>query len=295
MLGGAATRRRGKMRFGVRQKLAQGVTNGRKNENQRSRTADARKLMPMGTFADIYSGISAFSIEHPLMASALTSVVTSSVVTALLGGLLDWWKRPIIRAQLDDKGGSHGPVTINAMDKQGNVIGQRKAKYLRLRITNTGRKTAKDCCGFMIKATRRVGDRVTHFDTEVHSLGWAHYAQSNKRDIARRASFHLDVATLLLNPSELYWERLPTNLHEFLFAHPGKATYRFDVRIDADNARQRVIPVEFTFDPRRSDLEFVALNTRYPWWRALWCCALDGPAEATDLIKCGRSFDLPVR
>jgi hypothetical protein len=222
-------------------------------------------------YADVYSGVSAFWAEHPLIASALTSAITSGVVTsALLGGLLDWLKRPIIRARLDMKGGSYGPVTINATDKAGNIIGQRKAKYLRLRITNTGRRTVKDCCGFMIKATRCIDKHVQHFATEVHSLGWSHHAQSNKRDISRRASFHLDVATLLLNPNELYWERLPTNLHEFLFSHRGEATYKFDVRIDADNARQRIIPVEFTFDPARSDLEFIPLNTRYPWWRALW-------------------------
>jgi hypothetical protein len=81
--------------------------------------------------------------------------------------------------------------------------------------------------------------------------------------------FTLDVATLLLNPSQLYWERLPTNLYEFLFAYPGRATYRFDIRIDAESARQRIVPVEFIFDPTSSDLEYVRLNTRYPWWRLL--------------------------
>jgi hypothetical protein len=77
------------------------------------------------------------------------------------------------------------------------------------------------------------------------------------------------VATLLLNPSQLYWERLPTNLYEFLFAYPGRATYRFDIRIDAESARQRIVPVEFIFDPTSSDLEYVRLVTRYPWWRLL--------------------------
>jgi hypothetical protein len=139
--------------------------------------------------------------------------------------------------------------------------------------------TVKDCCGQLIKATRRVqGQQPAIFDTETYRFGWAHYPQSETRDIPRGMSFHMDIATLGLSRdsrrSQLFFggfgRAMPNPLAEFFNSFPGKATYRFDLLIAADNARPRKVPIEVVFDPEQTDLNFIPLNTRYPWWRLWW-------------------------
>lgn len=128
----------------------------------------------------------------------------------------------------------------------------------------------KDCSGQVIKFTKIIGEQKTLGLHEVLDLGWSHYPESKKRDIPRGASFHMDVLTLLLPPtggSALFWEQLPTNLRDFFFSDGGRATYVFEIRIVADNARPRRIPVEFTFDPERQDLKVIwRKRARYPFW-----------------------------
>jgi hypothetical protein len=214
--------------------------------------------------------IAEFPKNHPNLIGWFTSSVSAVV---LLRGLWSYWKRPIIKVQLGKKAGSHAPVTILLKNKEGETIGKAQAKYLRLLITNAGLTTIKDCRGHLIKVTRRIGQDVKYFDSERHPLGWANYPQSDKRDIPRNDSFYMDVATLLLSDgrSMLYWpDPMPTTLAEFLGSFQGKAGYTFKVRVNADNARPKVVPVEIGFDPEKSDLTFVPLNTRYPLWRLWW-------------------------
>jgi hypothetical protein len=151
--------------------------------------------------------------------------------------------------------------------------------YLRLRIQNGGRTTIKDCFGNLVRmAVRDIGGKVFDFAREVHPLGWAHYSSSKQRNIPRGETYHLDVATLLLSEdgghNKLVWwpyDPWPTNMLEFLQSLPtGKATYLFEIRVNADNARPRVVPVQFVFDPACSYLSLVPFDTRYPGWRCRW-------------------------
>jgi hypothetical protein len=63
---------------------------------------------------------------------------------------------------------------------------------------------------------------------------------------------------------------MPTTLAVFLNSYSGRATYTYYMLIGADNARPRKVPVEIMFDPDQTELTFIPLNTRYPWWRLWW-------------------------
>jgi hypothetical protein len=63
---------------------------------------------------------------------------------------------------------------------------------------------------------------------------------------------------------------MQNTLAHFFKSHPGKARYTFDLLITADNSRSRKVPIEVVFDPAQTDLDYIPLNTRYPWWRLLW-------------------------
>jgi hypothetical protein len=147
-----------------------------------------------------------------------------------------------------------------------------------VRIKNAGLTTIKDCSGQLIKVTRRVvGNAPAIFDTDACNLGWAHHPQSDTRVIPRGTSFQVDVATLVLPPnggSQLfvggYGRQMPSTLLTFLNSYSGKATYTLEVLITADNARPRSVPVEVAFDPEQTDLSYIPVNTRYPWWRLWW-------------------------
>jgi hypothetical protein len=132
--------------------------------------------------ADIFSRISDFASEYPKITGAIS-------VGTVIGALWAYWKRPIIKVRLGKAAGSYAPVTVDVANQKGEVVG-RQAKYLRLGITNAGLTTIKDCRGSLIKVTRRIGNQVTHFDTDVHPLGWSHYSQSDKR--APRTMFDFD-------------------------------------------------------------------------------------------------------
>jgi hypothetical protein len=118
--------------------------------------------------------------------------------------------------------------------------------------------------------------KIFHFDHEVHPRGWAHYPQSKQRNIARGDKWPLDVASLLLSEdekhNELWWpDPMPTSMGAFLQSLPkGRAKYLFEIRVNADNARPRSVPVQFVFDPACSRLSFVPFNTRWPGWRWRW-------------------------
>lgn len=194
---------------------------------------------------------------------SLMATVVSAFVTHLLF-------HPVLSVRLDEKKGSHGRVTLYHLDQERKVIGTSQAKYFRLHIANTGLSTVRACSGYIINVAKRIGGQLTASEGEVISLGWASYGKSDARDIPRGAFFHMDIATLDLNPatgSTLRLHRVSSSLENFF---KDKATYTFKILVASDNARPNWIPVEFTFDPERDRLEFEPVNrARYPWWA--WC------------------------
>jgi len=210
---------------------------------------------------------SALAWLAPLLAAGV-------VVPFVARAIHKFWIRPIIQIGLDDKADCHQRTPL-VSKQDGKVVAQ--VMYLRLRIRNRGRTTIKDCFGNLVRI--RVWDeagKVFDFDRGVHPLGWAHYPQSEQRNIPRGDKYPLDVASLLLSKNEkhnqLYWpDPLPTSMIEFLQSlPPGKATYLFEIRVNADNARPHSIPVQFVFEPTCSNLNFIPFDTRYPGWRWRW-------------------------
>src|SRR5262249_15773003 len=171
--------------------------------------------------------------------SLATALITAFVTRCLV--------HPVISVRLDEKKGSYGQVPLVA---PGNPSVTSQAKFFRLHVENTRYSSLKGCSGYITKMAKRVqgmGSAQAHL--EIIDLGWAHRS-TEPRDIPRGAFFHLDVATLHLQPGgNVLWisHYMPTNLVAF-FA--GKATYEVDILIAADNDRPRRIHVEFGIDPR---------------------------------------------
>ena len=192
---------------------------------------------------------------------SLMATVVSAFVTHLIF-------HPVISVRLDEKKGSRGPVTIYYFDKdRRQVIGTSQAKYFRLHIENTGLSTVRACSGYITKITKRIGGQVTASEEEVIHMGWASYGQGDARNIPRGAFFHMDIATLDLDPakrSTLSVHRVSSSLENFF---KDKATYTFKILVASDNAHPNWITVKFAFDPERDRLEFEPINNaRYPWW-----------------------------
>jgi hypothetical protein len=207
----------------------------------------------------------------------LVSFIGGSVAAWGLQSLVaNWITHPVISVRLDNSKGSTGEVTVNLFDRDGKLVGQHQAKYIRLHVENTGLSTIKNCSGYITKLTRTVGGQRTGDESEVLDLGWAHKQSSNNtRDIPSGAFFHMDVATLhLLSEPDGKTLRPPnfpttTSLKDFF---KPRGTYELEVQIVADNARlPGTFPVQFDYEPSTdNELRIYPLNrVRLPWWA--WC------------------------
>jgi hypothetical protein len=178
---------------------------------------------------------------------------------------------PVISVCLDRRKGCTGQVPLYTPTGQYS----HEARYLRLRIENTGLSSIRDCCGLITGLAKHTADKGTSVPPqEVFHLGWSHHPESRTRDIPRGAYFYMDIVTLELLSPERRKLRLsaafPTTLINFF--NDEKATFDFKILIAADNAKpQRDITVTFDYDPSSDDLGITALDaTRFPWWYDLW-------------------------
>jgi hypothetical protein len=200
-----------------------------------------------------------------LLIAAATGGLAATVITAFAK---NWLIHPVISLlYLGEKSGSYGPMTIYGQDKQQNVISF-PARYLRLKVENTGLSSIKACSGYIIGITRHASARQTISEQEVVSLGWANHGMG-ARDIPRGAFFHLDIASLYLTPNDgrilRVSHELPSSLAPLFDG--SNARYVFDLLIAADNTPPRRLSVEFTYDPTSDELGFTPLDrARYPWW-----------------------------
>jgi hypothetical protein len=212
-----------------------------------------------------------------LLVAAATGGLAATVITAFVK---NWLVHPVISVlYLGEKSGSYGPMTV--YQREGSVsfgpmtVYQREggfpARYLRLKVENTGLSSIKACSGYIIGITKHASGTKTISQQEVVTLGWANHGLG-ARDIPRGAFFHLDIASLYLTPNDgrllRVAHQIPSSL-EPLFSG-GVARYEFEVLIAADNTPVRSIHVEFTYDPGSDELGFKPIDkSRYPWW-AFW-------------------------
>jgi hypothetical protein len=158
-------------------------------------------------------------------------------------------------------------MTIYVRDNQQNEINF-PARYLRLKVANTGLSSIKACSGYIIGITKHASGTKTISQQEVVTLGWANHGLG-ARDLPRGAFFHLDIGSLWLTPHDgrllHVSHQLPSSLKPLFDG--SSARYEFDLLIAADNTPARRIRVEFTYDPTSDELRFVPLDrARYPWW-----------------------------
>jgi hypothetical protein len=206
-----------------------------------------------------------FPVQHPTLTGWFTSIVSAGVVVKVLWS---YWKRPIILARLRKRYQADVPIRIGAT--------QYDSTYLRLSIKNRGLSTLKECCTTITDVTvRQRGLPKQIFSTDPRSCGWSNQP-SSKRDLRSKTDHTVDIAVLLKGQSggqsRLYWDSNspPATFYNFInpfSAAPGETRYIFRVRIDAENARSRTVPVEFLFDPNRAEFRFVPFSTRWPGWR----------------------------
>jgi hypothetical protein len=201
-----------------------------------------------------------------LLVAAATGGLAATVIAAFVK---NWLVHPVISVlYLGEKSGSYGPMTVYQRDNQQRVVGSFPARYLRLKVENTGFSSIKACSGYIIGITKYAGAIKTNSEQEVVTLGWANHGLG-ARDIPRGAFFHLDIASLYLTPNDgrilRVSHEMPSSL-EPLFSG-GTTRYEFEILIAADNTSPRRIHVEFTYDPGSDELGFKPLDkSRYPWW-----------------------------
>jgi hypothetical protein len=201
-------------------------------------------------------------------AQLLVAFVGGSLMTAVITAFAkNWLVHPVISVlYLGEKSGSYGPMTVYQRDRELGVLSF-DARYLRLKVENTGLSSIKACSGYIIGITSRARGTETISRQEVVTLGWANHGMG-ARDIPRGAFFHLDIASLYLMPHGRKLRvahEIPSSLEPLFPDVIG--TYVFEILIAADNARPRRIRVEFTYDPGSDELGFKPLNkARYPWW-----------------------------
>jgi hypothetical protein len=204
-----------------------------------------------------------------LLVAAATGGLAATVITAFVK---NWLVHPVISVlYLGEKSGSYGPMTVYQRDNQQRLIGSFPARYLRLKVENTGLSSIKACSGYIIGITKHASGTKTISQQEVVTLGWANHGLG-ARDVPRGAFFHLDIASLYLTPNDgrilRVAHEIPSSL-EPLFSG-GMARYEFEILIAADNTPARSIHVEFTYDPGSDELGFKPVDkARYPWW-AFW-------------------------
>jgi hypothetical protein len=120
----------------------------------------------IASIVGLYSAISDLASEYP-------NVTKTISISAVLGVLWAYWKRPIINVRLGKNEGSHAPVTVEFKNAVGQIVGRAPVLYFRMRIRNIGLTTIKGCSGQLIKVTRRVVcERPAVFDSDEYHLGW---------------------------------------------------------------------------------------------------------------------------
>ena len=175
----------------------------------------------------------------PFIVAAATGGLAPAVITAFVK---NWLIHPVISLlYLGEKSGSYGPMTIYAQDNQQNTISF-PAKYLRLKVENTGLSSIKACSAYIIGIVKHASGTQTISRQEVVTCGWANQGMG-ARDIPRGAFFHLDIASLYLTPNNgrilRVSHELPSSLAPLFDG--SNAKYVFDLLIAADNTPPRRI------------------------------------------------------
>jgi hypothetical protein len=182
----------------------------------------------------------------------LSGSLGGGVMALVLKALWDHLSRPRLRAELFQRGGYRSVPTSTG----------REDKYLRLRVSNVGYSSIKNCQAFITRVTKSAGNNPV-FDYETSPLNWSN---NLKMGIPRGVSLYLDVCSLRSEPkpSRLI-PAVPAAANHFGTFFEDRARYKIFVVVAAENAQPLSRTVTVDFDPERDDLT-VHWDR---WWRRL--------------------------
>jgi hypothetical protein len=177
------------------------------------------------------------------------------LVTLVSQGLIKWWRRPILEIRFDEK---EPGCLINT-----NVVGgtQPVQCYVRLKIRNSGRTTAKDVSLCVVKLKFEASGRGTSsFEEEVLDLKLAMTTKeavfrlangahryidlSHTQSVATGVAFGLDFVISPVRLGILGW---------------GAGTYRAEVVASADNAASVHRTVSWAWDGQFLGLRVIGI------------------------------------
>jgi hypothetical protein len=181
-------------------------------------------------------------------APILFSFLGGSAFTYLINKVAEWWFRPIIRVRF-----VQGGCYVNTA--RGNPPTHR-ARFLRLRVENTGRSVIKGCVGYIVCITKAVNNTSSPDEQEVLELNWSHVGKT-PRDIPQGAFFYLDIASLdLIAPNNVLWLTVDSMPNHLAYLLSGAGTFDLNIKVAAENATPVNRKIHFGFDPRKDDLTF---------------------------------------
>jgi hypothetical protein len=177
-----------------------------------------------------------------------TAAIVGGMVAGLLTGayetLWSWWNRPILVIDFEDDD-SHRVETTGSLDgKEPPCI------YLRVRLRNVGRWSAKGCRVFLahLQEVHPSNQTTNTVFLDSRQLAWAGFYFS-ALDVPRDLDFYSDFVKI--SKAESGWGISVQQL----FASEGdlkgyRGTYRFHLIATSDNARpaKRVIDVSYNGD-----------------------------------------------
>jgi hypothetical protein len=107
--------------------------------------------------------------------------VVGGVIGALIGVVtkeaVDWVRRPRIQLEVQDREPFRVEVAREYPRGEAGPVEPGKAVFLRCRVTNVGRRTAKACCVF-VREARRQGFSTISYGNPL-ALHWAGYEQTS--------------------------------------------------------------------------------------------------------------------
>jgi hypothetical protein len=176
----------------------------------------------------------------------------SALVGGLLGGLLsgayqhcrDWFSRP--KLQIDYKETSANKVEIAYKKDDSTDVAD---IYIRARVRNTGRRTAKGAQVFLtsLKEVHPSGSTTATSFHDSMPLSWAGW-NFKPRDIPPASSVHFYVDLMRVSKHQPRWFFTVENL---LSSHAGlenySGTYRFQLTLTADNAKPAICEIDVTY------------------------------------------------
>jgi hypothetical protein len=180
------------------------------------------------------------------LATVLISALAGALATLLSQTLREWWKRPILTI-LFDESVEGCRIETNSMESK-----QPFAWYVRLKIQNRGRSTAKDVSVSVINLKFKAQDGGTiSFGEEVLDLKLSSRKNQTVFRLAARAHHYIDLVHAVKIPNgvayliDFAWTPERLNLLGF-----RQGTYSAEVFVAADNAESVNRTISWTWDSR---------------------------------------------